>query len=421
MEDQTNELLERVQDLAQKLADPAGPNYGIITIDNKDFRDELVDVFVRELPDFQHIVLELAPTQVLDIVEILREKMPPEILESPDVKWVIHVINLEVSLYHEIWTGESAFMERLNDAMESLNTEFPFITMIYAGLYLTQRIQNEANALWESFPMREDFSEGELNENTLANRVKKLKEEWDAAQAASDATSYTRILGDFGKIIYVAGRTDWAMDLLDEALAHRETASSPNHTAKALFVKGLCLIVHDESDEGLELIEEAIELYEQEENYQELTSSYQFLGGLYEQSHDNKKARPYYEAALNSARKVDSLHDIIRSSQRLGNIHLSLGNLAKAATCFGISAEAWIREGKPVTAATMFQKQAGTYQDMRQWQDALTHYQKALEIAQEADDEFLIHSLEDSISDMEAKVNSKDKKKRKGLFGKFLG
>jgi len=262
-----------------------------------------------------------------------------------------------------------------------------------------------------------------FEEKTTAQEISDLKEELEKATAAGDESVMTKVLGSMGKLIYVEGRIDWAMELLEEALAKRESAASASDTANALFVKGLCLIVNKETDDGLELIDEAIELYEADENHDELASSYQFLGDLFSQSRDFKKARPYYEAALASARKADKLTYIIRAAERLANIHLGLGNLDAAANYFGSLGNALVRDERLLEATRAYQKQASTYQDSRKWQDALTNFQKALEIAQAEGDDFLISALEDSIGDMQEKVDAKQKKqqRRKGFFGKFRG
>lgn len=420
MEDQHNELLKRVQNLAQLLAAPSGPGYGFIRFDDRTFRDELVDAFVNELPDFQHIVLELAPTQVDNLVEVLREKMPPEILESPEIKWIIHVINLEVSLYHETWTGEPAFMDKLNDATETLSSEFPFITLMYGNAYLTGKIQQEAPDFWQAIPLKENFEDPESEHASTADQVTELKTQLDQANEAGSQTALTQIYGDFGKIIFQRERPEWALELLEQALTHREVASDQKDVANALLVKGMCLVRQEDMDDGLELIDGAIDIYSTEKAHDELAKAYFLLGQLYQKSIDAKESIAYYRAAAEAAEAAEMWDYLAAAHQVLARLQERLGDLRAAAAHHAASARAFVQDDKPIDATKAWQQHGGVCQDQNNWQSALEGYQKGLEIAKEIDDDFFISALEDSIVDMEEKVNAKQKRK-KGFFGKLLG
>lgn len=421
MEDQHNELLTRVQTLAQQLAEPTGPNFGVIRLNDRRFRDELIDAFVNELPDFQHIVLELAPTQVSDLAEVLREKMPPEILESPETKWIIHVINLEASLYHEIWTGEPAFLAKLDQATETLQDEFPFITMIYGNPYLLERMEKEAPIFWKALPFNEDFTDPESTTESVADKVKDLKTQLGKEKEAETQTSLTQIYGDFGKIMFQRERPEWALELIEEALIHREVASESKDVANALLVKGMCLIRQEELDEGLEWIDQAIDIYEEVEAYDELAKAYYLLGQLYQKSIDVKESVAYYRSAAEAAEAAEMWDYLASAHQVLARIQERLGDLRAASAHHAASARAFEKDEKPLEAARAWQQHGAVCQDQRNWQAALAGYEKALAIAREVDDDFFISALEDSISDMQEKVKSKEKKKKKGFFGKLRG
>jgi tetratricopeptide (TPR) repeat protein len=111
------------------------------------------------------------------------------------------------------------------------------------------------------------------------------------------------------------------------------------------------------------------------------------------------------------------------SHQVLARLQERLGDLKAATSHHAASAEAFVQDEKPLQAAKAWQQYGGVSQDQFNWQDALDGYQKALVIAKEVEDDFFIAALEDSIFDMQEKVDAKNKKqqKRKGFFGKFRG
>ncbi len=423
MEEKSNELLERVKQIALQIANPAGPNFGLIQFDDKAFRDVLVDALVRELPDFQHIVLELGPTQVKDLEEVLREKMPPEILESPEVKWIIHVINLEVSLYHELWTGESAFVEKMNEATAALTSEFPFVSLIYADEYLSKRLQEQASDFWEAVPLRENFIEHRDEEKAVSDQVIELKKAFQQQQDAGEKQALTQIIGDFGKIIFQSERPDWAMELLDEALLYKEEAEDSKATAHALLVKGMCYIRKQETESGLELIDDALDIYESAEAYEELAKGYFLLGQLYIQSGNMDEAVSYFEASAEAAESAENLFYLAQSHQFLARAQERLGDLEAAAAHHAAAGAALLQDRKPLEAAKAWQQQGAVLQDQRKWVESLAAFQQAKKTAAELDDDFLNAALEDSIQDMQEKADAKIKKdgKRKGLFGRLRG
>ena len=81
------------------------PQFVVIRFDNREFRDEVIENLIGNVPELQHVVLDLSKTKVESFAETLKDKMPPALAEAKEVANIIHTINLEGSLLAEMMAG----------------------------------------------------------------------------------------------------------------------------------------------------------------------------------------------------------------------------------------------------------------------------------------------------------------------------
>ncbi len=461
------EFADRLEPILAAINDPDGPRMIAIEYDSTSMRNALIDDIVGELPDFQHVVLDLCRTKITSLTEAMREKLPEEVYQTETIEDVVYLVNLEVTFALEMWEGqtESEALASLLAEMKALTEEQPFVCLFWMSESLAARLQADVPDFWHAIPQHYELKVGneapavtpsideqlasirEMEEGndpqvipawielgkSYATLNLPVREAATYAQAREwstkleDTTYLTSIYAAAGRLFYQLDYPKKAHELVNEALEYQEFAAENAAVGKALFLQGICLLQDEESegiDEGLDLINRGLDILESEDDPLEAGKVNMTLARLYTQWGDLKSAREQYIRSLSNFKRADDTDRLGPIQQTLGLILEREGNLGRAVAYYGEAAKSFALTENDIAQAKSWQSIGDLEQGQRNWQASLTAFQKALPPAQATGDEMLIAAIEDSIENMQEKVDKQqtDKgEKKKGLFGKLFG
>lgn len=443
--------LQQLEALCERLVSAEPHTCVLLSCETDALREDLQDQLVAELPEFRHIVLDLRPTQVSSLPAVLTEKLPPRVLQSANPAELIHITHLGASALAEILDGaDQVLLQDLEAESETLCGAYSPPLLFWADPYLWSRIEQEAPSLWQKMKGRFVFLDPTKNRQQeaakqipaaasaealleLAQHFRNADEAYAEAhcyrnvlenhQGADLRPYYTAVYAGMGRLWFNIDRFDEAMAMAEKALEHRDTSFSADATGRALLLYGICALQRGD-EEALEILDEAQELLATAGSHMELGRARMSMARLYVQAADTETALTYYESAAEdfaAAEAWDRRGDVL---QRAAAMLERLGKLETALE-FYLGAEEALRFDEDARGqAVCLQHAAMISQTLRKRDETESYLSQALEAAKEAQDEWLISALEDSLESFEEKRTQNKKAEeagKKGFFGKLFG
>ncbi|RMG72204.1 MAG: tetratricopeptide repeat protein, partial [Bacteroidetes bacterium] len=293
----------------------------------------------------------------------------------------------------------------------------PASTLIFwTDAYVAQQLQGSDlfRGMWSLIPADKPAS------LTVYPRLQGLLADRKAAETPAIQAPLDLALGE---ALMDFALDEWARPYFEAA---NTEAAPPEVQAAALSGQGLIHIRAGRMEAAREALESAAALPEEAVPARVRGRIASRQGDLYLHQRRYEEALPHFREALRLYEEAGDTEDLIHVHRNLARVLEGQGRLDKAVAVYqrlidlpGLSRE--------LTAAT-HQQIGAIRQNQQRWAEALAAFQAALPLAQAAEDDFLIHALEDSIEDMAERAQSSGKTqdeaptgKKKGWLGRLFG
>ena len=135
-------------------------------------------------------------------------------------------------------------------------------------------------------------------------------------------------------------------------------------------------------EEGIKLLQQAVEMLDEKENPYHYSVACNALGLGYSNSNDFENARKHINHALAIAQEIRDTYLIINRYINLGNVHVQFNKLEAAETYLQESLHLMGDNFEPNRYAIIYENLGEIYTNKQQYQQAETAYKKALKIAE---------------------------------------
>ena len=400
------------------------PQKAIIIFNDYSFRDQSLERIVEELPTFSHIALDLGEVQVNEVSSVMEEKLSDIISDPHPENYLVHIINLETSLFHEIYSGEAAFIQNLADHPNQLEEVFAANYLIWTDPFAHGRLENQAKEFTQTCKAVFSLLQPEGNhESNPYEQLEKLTEQLKASEKTE--TEQAETLLEIGGIFQMYRKPGQALEIYEQAL---EKGKDTDIESAAQTSMGITYAEQGNLQEAKTYLETGIENLSRGETAQYrrlLAHAHSSLGEIFTQSGAHDLAIQHFEKASEINAAEGLFVESAIAQNHLAVIHERKGNIEKAVSAYEQTADYFSQAGKDKLTARAYQQVGMVRQGRFQWGLAMDAFKKALVEAQKTDDEFLILSLEDSIEQLEEKnakpEPKKKEEKKKGFFGKLFG
>lgn len=400
------------------------PQLLLAVFDHRDLRDEIIEAAISANPALQPVLLDLGKTQVHSLVQAVEEKLPLAILEAEDLIAAIHTVNLEGSLLSEILAGEPKLLTALAEESQGLAGKYTFHWVLWIDTYLYEELQKQQHPLLAQVATTLSFQSGR---EASANVYHQLTQYQQEIEAAEDPGQLSATFASIGLIMQEAARPQEAMIHFEKALEAGQVSADEKALADAYLGIGHLLVADSDPIQAMENYEISLEKYEALEDRAGETEARIRLARLISQGGSYTDALPHQVRALALLQQTDNLIEIGLNARRLAYFYERKGDLEAAIATYEQAAETYAQLDNPAEVARTWQQIGAICQNQFQWAEALQAFQQALDPARQSGDEYLLHAVEDSIEDMEAKAGkakaspTKQSEKKKGFFGKLFG
>lgn len=408
------QLLARLQ--------PGGEPFSLIMLTYQDpaQRSQLLEQLVEQTADqLKHVLLQLAETEVRQLSETIEQRLADLLaLDAAEaVQHAVHVVNLENSLVYEILAEQSGLLARLEEEHEALVAGYPFGQIWWLDGYTTRRLAHEAPQLWQGISLHVDFRDEAVAERDMGQDYLRLME-WAADEQARAKPEEKQAIAE---VLYQREMHQQAQAMYQELVAGEDTALATRMAAH----EGLGQIAQVRQDLGTALaeFEAALCLAEAPADQARLQER---IGAAHQAMGESDAAIRYLEQARAGYLEVAQARGGSQVLRRLGHLLERKGKLDRAAGYY-VEAGEQLAQVEPLDQAGLafvWQQAGAIRQNQQRYAEALAAFQQALHHAQQTEDEFLTHALEDSVEDMEELSQKMSKGKSEGKKGKkkgFLG
>lgn len=366
----------------------------LLACNDPDARKAMIESVINAFPSPQHqpVLLDLSETRVTNLADdLLRKIGDPEEL-SPSV--MIHIINMELSLLESVATDGSA-----NEWAKDLEKGFPFPIHIYGDERLLKSLEGQ--------PWKESVSPAALI-GTSEARLPYQELESLVKQESMEPYQVADLLAMSGAIAHAE---HW----------YQEQEEKGGHELERVIGLGEIALHRRDHAGAIEMFDKASSLINDETASSMVARFALGKGRLAFASQNWKKAISALAGNLSRISPEDSREEYGEINRMIGQAWEKKGEPEKAIESYIRAGAAWAEEDSfSMVAAKAYQHAAAICQNQFRFQDAKENFSKALSLAETVGDEFLQASLEDSIEAMTEQIQKKEKKGRKGLFGKLF-
>lgn len=241
----------------------------------------------------------------------------------------------------------------------------------------------------ETMTAEEALNAGRIaqDEDRFEEAVEAYEYAIERAEETDDDQTIATALFNIGSIQFMHKFPDSALDNFQEAFTHYERAGSQEGMVDSLHAQSEAWIAQGNLQEATACLHKVLPLQAADAFAAGRGYTWKRLAALSHHRGDNTAAEKEYRQALLAFETAGSAYEIADCHSKIGFIYKWMGD--------------WVR--------------------------ALEAFETALPFAQQSGDEFLFHSVEDSIEEAKEKLNIAGAKtaakstEKKGLFGRLFG
>lgn len=166
----------------------------------------------------------------------------------------------------------------------------------------------------------------------------------------------------------------------------------------------------------------ALDGLEELESWESLAHTHHQVAEVFSELRQTKDAREHLEAAATFFQQANNPYQRGMCYKQLARLVAYQGDLPRATHEYEQAIPCFDPDLHPQELMDAHKRLGDLYQDQFQWAMAEAHYEQALPLARELNDQFTVDALEDSIEQMKEKAAPPpSSKKKKGLFGGLFG
>lgn len=371
-------------------------------------REELALFLQENLTEYQFHNIDVTRFSIISLLRVLTENLPPEIINSEPVQYIVNVYGLENSLLvsEDGQIKPSLLTAQLNLERELLFRNVPYIIIIWADHFFFQTLQRESPDLWSWVVYRFRFEGAEAvdpenapplpperlpQRGNIAERQKRIQElETTYNQLNLDTSDKKRLLKDKVTILKLLGEEYAEAFQYDEAQTSYENAIAiAERMQEGQFIKGELLyriasLYHRQSQFGEALLyyNKCLEM-SLEWNYIDV---YQSIGRLHYELHQWKQAIYNYHEAIDWSQKTDNLFQISQAYHGLGMTYNDLKKWDEALQYYQKALEWEEKFSNKVGMGMTYHEMGVTFHDLGHYEAALHYYRLSIKCKEEIED-----------------------------------
>ena len=396
---------------------PSHIGYVLISTDHLATRDQVLEQLIAEKQELRHIAMNLVKDPVASLAQVLRDRIPEDILSGEKPKQAIHCLNLETSRLFEIVKGEAQLLENLETEAEAFTNEFPLLLVLWTDVFMLDIIEQQAPNFFAGAMGRFSFF-SEKQDEELKNPYSLLTQNIHALSGESDASTSAKMCQEIAEIFEGFGQPEEAMNYYHQSLEYAQQCEDKARMASAYLRTADLLKQEGDLIQALDAYQFSLENFQDIDNWEEAGAIHRKVADIQKRSGNLSEAMEQYKAAIYSFKQTDKQEEIAITHRYIGQLLERKGDLPKSIKYYETAIELF---DTPAEKAKTYQQIGAIHQDQLRWAEALDTFKNALPFAKKAEDKFLIEAIEDSIENMEEEVAKKEKKGKKGLFGKLFG
>ncbi len=245
-----------------------------------------------------------------------------------------------------------------------------------------------------AFANSEGLAEAEDHVMKAAGIYRALEQPYGLAQA----------LRRKGSILLNRGDTKQGMADLNEAFELAERGDHFEEQGKVKSILGDLELMSKNFQKAVSRYQESLPLFKQSESHELQAESYMKIGQILIMHHKLEKAMDVYELAVDEYLEAGLEHEAANVYKVMAKTLESNGKNEEARTYFGQAAEEFEAAGDPLQQADCIYQIGYLYESDKDAVNAGRFYAKALPIAQESGDEMLIDTITDAYEDLQDKI-----------------
>ena len=385
------------------------PTVVFMECNSYDKRRELAALLRTELTEYQFHDIDVTSFSVVSLLRTLTENLPPAIVDSQPVQYVVNVYGLENSLLvsEDGQIKPSMLTAQLNLERELLFRNVPYVIVIWADHYFFQTLQRESPDLWswvvyrfrfegtnaidpenlpplppERLPQRGNIAERQqrieeleatynrLNLDTsdkkrlLKDKVSILKllaEEYteafrydEAQKTYEDAIAIAERMRESedlrGNLYFNVANVQLARRLFSNALANynRSLSLAGDRNRGSIYHQiGMVYQMQRQWTQALDSYQLALNWKEKTGNAYELGGTYHQIGMVYQMQRQWTQALDSYQLTLNWKEKTGNAYELGSTYHQMGDMFLKKNEMGKALDYLNKALKNCIQFGHP--------------------------------------------------------------------------
>lgn len=396
----TNE--ESFEQLVFTLGNRVTPTLYFISCDTERTETAIKQKLANALPGYKHFTLELSSQSILSLAETLRNSLPPEVLNSQALEYLLHLHGLETSLFA---TVDGKFVntplpQELNFERELLFNSFPFVTVIWSSKYFYREIFKNAPDLanWlinyfefygegkeapisevpikEALPYRGATRERKERIEQLKTLVGKLDRE------AQDQEKYLRekmdalvLLGEEYVETYQWSKAEKAYQ---EALALSDRLALENKKGQINYDLGDLYLTQRRFKPSLVHYKQCLKICEALEDFVNVAAAYHQIGYVFQEQRNWPEALANYLKAIRWNEKAGNEFTLGNTYHQIGMVYQAQRNWPEALANYIKSIEWYEKTGNEFMLGNTYRQIGMAYEEQRNWPEALASYREAI-------------------------------------------
>ena len=327
-------------------------------------REELAQFLRDNLTEYQLHDIDVTRFSVISLLRVLTENLPPEIVNSGPVQYVVNVYGLENSLLitENGQIKPSLLTAQLNLERELLFRNVPYIIIIWADHFFFQTLQRESPDLWSWVVYRFRFEgtdavdpenapplppERLLQRGNITERKQRIQElETTYNQLNLDTSDKKRLLKDKVTIL--------------KLLAEEYTQAFQYDKAQTVYKDAIAIAGRMQEDDflqgslsfdlaGVQLARrqfpDALASYEKSLGFLDKAAVYHQIGRVYEEQRQWTQALTNYQLALDWNEKTGNTYALGSTYHQIGRVHEEQNELEEAVKLYHLAIESMTTHG----------------------------------------------------------------------------
>jgi tetratricopeptide (TPR) repeat protein len=409
---------ETLSQLVFTLENRLTPSLYFVCCSTESIEEKIKQTITAQLSQYKHFTVDLTPHKVTSLYEAIKSVLPPEILNSKSLEYIVHVKGLETNLFNGSAEGkvlETKLPEEMNFERELLFNGFPFITIIWSTKYFYSQLFKRAPDLvnWlvnyfefspegeadspivelpytEQIPVRGATSERKERIEQLTYLLQRLdRENPDQQKIIKEKISAFLLLGKEYLEIY---HWDKSVEVLEIAIVLAEQIGDNRSIAEINFELGNAFISSRDWDNASQSYLKALNLLIALNDKANYGTVYHQLGYVFAEQRKWEDAIGYYQKALEWKEKTKNEFELGGTYHQLGRVYEEQRKWEDAIGYYRKALE-WKEKTRNEFALGNTYHQLGmVYEEQQKWEDAIGYYQKALYWKEKTKNEFELGS-----------------------------